>query len=263
MDILALEHVGLRVEGRPILDDLSLRLHEGRIHALVGPNGAGKSTLAGAVMGLQAYRGKVTGRILYRGEPIGDLTVDERARRGITLAWQEPARFEGLTVERFIAAAAGGRGGEGDPVGEALASVGLDPDRYRRRAADRTLSGGERKKLEMASILAMRPRLVLLDEPDSGIDVASLGNIFDSLALLRERGATVVLITHSPTVLRRAEHAFLMCCGRIVDQGDVERIWRAFEGSCLPCDGRDRLGQLRRRADAADAAGVAGREPSP
>ncbi len=117
--------------------------------------------------------------------------MDERARRGITLAWQEPARFEGLRVDKFILA--GARGRDRETVERVLHRVGLDPEKYAARAVDKTLSGGERKRIEFASILAMEPRVVLMDEPDSGIDVEALTRIFDALADFKERGATVII----------------------------------------------------------------------
>ena len=160
--------------------------------------------------------------------------VDERARRGITLAWQEPARFEGLRVDRFILA--GAREKSRATVERVLGRVGLDPDKYAVRAVDKTLSGGERKRVELASILAMEPRVVLMDEPDSGIDVEALTRIFDALADFKQRGATVIMITHSQEVLRHAEHAFLLCDGRIIDKGSVDRIDDYFGESCLSCD---------------------------
>jgi Fe-S cluster assembly ATP-binding protein len=100
---------------------------------------------------------------------------------------------------------------------------------------DKTLSGGERKRIELASILAMQPRVVLMDEPDSGIDVEALDKIFDALRLLKARGATVVLITHSLAVLRQAEHAFLMCSGRLLDKGSIEKVQQYFQNKCLAC----------------------------
>ena len=203
------------------------------MHALIGPNGAGKSTLAGAIMGLPDYR-HMQGEILLDGEPIQDLPVDERARRGITLAWQEPARFEGLRVDRFILA--GAKEQSGATVRRVLERVGLDPEKYAARAVDKTLSGGERKRIELASILAMEPRVVLMDEPDSGIDVEALTRIFDALADFKQAGATVIMITHSQEVLKHAEHAFLLCDGRIIDKGTIGRIDGYFGDNCACCD---------------------------
>lgn len=233
MNILEIENLTLQKKGRNILNNLQLSLEEGMVHAIVGTNGAGKSTLANTVMGLSGYR-EYTGSIRYAGKPIDDLSIDSRARAGISLGWQEPARFEGLLVREFLQASA--REKTEAAVREALEQVGLDPSAYLNRAVDTTLSGGERKRIELASLLIMHPRLVILDEPDSGIDVAALEMIFNAITLLRERGATVILITHSPTVLARAEQAFLMCHGAILDRGTVEEIQCYFTGKCIPCD---------------------------
>jgi len=233
MGVLELRDVKLELGGKAILNGLSVDFWEGHIHALIGPNGAGKSTLAGAIMGLPDYR-HMEGDILLDGESIRDLPVDERARRGITLAWQEPARFEGLRVDRFVLAGAKDR--SADTVRRVLQRVGLAPEKYAKRSVDKTLSGGERKRIELASILAMEPRVVLMDEPDSGIDVEALTRIFDALADFKERGATVIMITHSEEVLRHAEHAFLLCNGCIIRKGSAGRIDDYFADKCAHCD---------------------------
>jgi len=237
MGILEVRNVTLTLGGKKIIDHLSLDFWEGHIHALVGPNGAGKSTLAYTLMGLPGYR-KYDGDILMDGESIKDLDVDERARKGLTLAWQEPARYEGLTVHAFITSTIrnGASPGEKTKVArEALQRVGLDPFHYLFRKVDKTLSGGERKRVELASILAMKPRIVLMDEPDSGIDVEALERIFDALSLLKLQGTTVIMITHSLAVLKHAEHAFLLCNGQLLDKGSIEKVQKYFEGKCLSC----------------------------
>jgi len=233
MSILEIRGVTLEVGGRRILNEISLEVWPNTIHALIGPNGAGKSTLASTIIGLPDFR-KIAGEILFEGKPLNGLSVDERARLGITMAWQEPARFEGLTVCQFIRAGAKDKSPE--RVEEALEQVGLDPKRYLTRAVDKTLSGGERKRIELASILAMEPKLVLMDEPDSGIDVEALDKIFEANRTLKANGATVIQITHSLAVLRQSEHAFLMCCGKVIDKGDVDKIAGYFENKCIPCD---------------------------
>ena len=152
----------------------------------------------------------------------------------MTLAWQEPARFEGLRVERFIAA--GAKDPDEGRLRAVLEEVGLDPRTYLDRAVDQSLSGGERKRIELASILAMEPRIVLMDEPDSGIDVEALNYIFKALKNLKRAGATVILITHSAEVLKHAGDAMLMCCGRLIDRGPIDKIRPYFEGRCVPCN---------------------------
>jgi Fe-S cluster assembly ATP-binding protein len=233
---LELIDVTLELGGKRILDGLSARFEPARVHALVGPNGAGKSTLANTIMGLAGYT-DFSGDILLDGASLKSVALDERARRGITLGWQEPARYEGLSVRDFILA--GARVKLPGTVRENLDRVGLDPAQYGRRAVDKTLSGGERKRVELASILAMEPRIVLMDEPDSGIDIDALYRIFDAIRLLKDLGSTVILITHSLTVLHQAEHAYLLCNGKIIEEGTAERVAGYFEKSCIPCDVRN------------------------
>lgn len=232
MGLLTIDNLKLTLGGKAILNGLSLDLWEGYVHAIVGPNGAGKSTLAFTIMGLEGYT-DFAGEMRFNGTDLKDVPLDERARLGITLGWQEPARFEGLTVEQFL------RAGSPDATDESLRaildSVGLPPQQYFSRAVDKTLSGGERKKVELASILALKPKLVMLDEPDSGIDVDSLRRIHDAITLLREAGTTVLLITHSTEVLSWAEHAFLVCHGTLLDKGPADEIARYFHERCITC----------------------------
>lgn len=231
--ILTVYDLHYSVQNNNILRGISLDIWKGYIHAIVGPNGAGKSTLVSCIMGLPGYQTQ-KGKIIFEGEDITNLPVYERARRGLTLAWQEPARFEGLKVKNFILIGAKNKCHK--KAEEVLYMVGLEPKKYLERAVDRTLSGGERKRIELASIIAMEPKLILLDEPDSGIDIEALQKIFDLLKILKSSGITVVLITHSPVVLEKADHAFLMCCGRILDKGNIERISEYFKNKCIPCD---------------------------
>ncbi|MCD6531372.1 ATP-binding cassette domain-containing protein, partial [bacterium] len=133
MEMLKVQNLTLTLDGREILDNLTMSITAGRIHAIVGPNGAGKSSLAYAIMGLEGYR-EIEGDIIFEGESIKGLSIDERARRGITLAWQEPARFEGLSVRQFILAAAKEK--STDIVKQALERVGLGPE-YINRAVDK------------------------------------------------------------------------------------------------------------------------------
>jgi Fe-S cluster assembly ATP-binding protein len=232
MGIIEIENLHLRLDGKPILNGLTMDIWEGHVHAVVGPNGAGKSTLAYTIMGLPAYR-HFEGDIRFAGESLKDKPIDQRARLGITLGWQEPARFEGLKVRDFLRCSAKDKSEQN--LKNVLEMMSIGPQ-YLDRAVDRTLSGGERKKIELASIIAMEPRVVLLDEPDSGIDVDSLNRIFDALAVFKKRGATVILITHSPTVLNQAEHVFLMCQGCLLEKGSVEKIMPFFSGKCVPCN---------------------------
>lgn len=231
--ILKIKDLRLKINGNDLLNGLSIDFWEGYVHAVIGPNGAGKTTLGFTIMGLEGYK-DYSGEIFFKGKPLKGLDIYQRSKKGITLAWQEPARFEGLTVEQFILASAKQK--KKEKVEECLRMVGMNPSEYKKRAVDKWLSGGERKKIELASIIAMEPELVILDEPDSGIDVASLENIFEAIKFLKEKGTTVILITHSPSVLRQAEHAFLLCNGAILEKGSISKIGKYFENKCIPCD---------------------------
>lgn len=231
-----LEVRGLRVDanGRRILDGLDLDVASGEIHALLGTNGTGKSTLAFTIMGCHGYA-PAAGEIAFDGWRVDRLPLHERARLGITLAWQEPARFEGIPVGAYLTL---GRPGV-DPAG-ALRRVGLDPGAYLGRLADRTLSGGERKRLELAAVLAMEPRLALLDEPTSGIDLVSIAEIVHVIHAFRDHGGAVLLITHQEEVARIADRASQLCGGRIVAAGGPADVIARYKARpCVRCDGEE------------------------
>ena len=232
--MLQLTVIALVRNGKLILHDLDLEIAEGEVHAVLGLNGAGKSTLAAVVMGLGGYAPS-SGRILFRGEEITRLPLFERARLGITLAWQEPARFEGLTVAEYLRV--GQRPDRLLPLSprECLSMVGLPPDRYLARAVDVSLSGGERKRVELASVLAMKPSLAILDEPDSGIDVLSVSHIADVIRTLARNGSAVLLITHHEEVAATADRASSLCEGTILRTGEPQAIARFFRNHCREC----------------------------
>jgi len=229
-------NLSLSLDGKQILKNVSLSVGQGAVHALVGPNGAGKTTLAYAVMGLPGYKPS-SGEILFDGQPINGLPVDQRARLGLSLAWQEPARFEGLSVRSFLLAGAANKTEES--LRQALAKVALDPDRYLDRLVDESLSGGERKRIELASIIVMKPRLMVADEPDSGIDAEALQHMFELFDSLRNENQTVLLVTHSAEVMKHADMATLMCCGQTVEEGSARKIRRYFVDKCSPCPFHD------------------------
>ena len=232
MGILQVDNLKLSINKSLILRDISLEVPPGTIHAVVGPNGAGKSTLAYAIMGVPGYVPE-HGRITFKDRVIDDLEIDERGRMGMSLAWQEPARFEGLTVRSFLSAGAADKSEAA--LRDALEGVALDPDDYLDRAVDDGLSGGERKRIELASIVVMRPSLMIMDEPDSGIDVDALTHIFELLQQMKESGTTILLVTHSREVLGQADTASLVCCGMNVKEGPAGDIKGYFEDRCIPC----------------------------
>jgi Fe-S cluster assembly ATP-binding protein len=231
--MLQVSNLELVLNGKRILHDVNLQMNEGEIRSILGVNGTGKSTLAAVIMGLGGYK-PTSGTIMFRGEDITNLSIYERAHRGITLAWQEPARFEGLTVAEYLEI--GHRVGDGFlSVKDCLAKVGLQPERYLTRAVDSTLSGGERRRIELASVLAMKPRLVMLDEPDSGIDALSMDNIVDVIRTLAKAGTAVLLITHHEKVAAIADRASSLCGGTILKTGEPPAIARFFRNHCQEC----------------------------
>jgi len=232
--LLKVENLSIRRNGKIILDGVNLEVAEGEIHVLLGLNGSGKSSLAYAIMGCESHRPD-TGRILFDGKDITHTPIDERARMGITLAWQEPARFEGITVYKYVGLGIREKK-KRDRVIAALSGVSLLPKVYMRRAVDDTLSGGERKRIELAAVYAMRPRLAILDEPDSGIDVLSLDDITALVRQMKEEGITVLLITHRDELVNAADRASLMCRGKIVRTGRPEEV-RAYFGTLCKVHG--------------------------
>jgi Fe-S cluster assembly ATP-binding protein len=230
--LLQIDKISLNLEGRQILKDLSLSVKEGTIHSILGSNAAGKSSLAYVIMGCGDYIAQ-SGKIYFAGEDITSLSLSKRAKMGLTLAWQEPARFEGLTVKDYIAV--GMEEKNNSLIEEALHSVLLEPKDYLDREVDKTLSGGERKRIELASVFAMKPKLAILDEPDSGIDILALDNIITMIKDLKKQGTTVLLITHREEVSEIADVTSLMCSGTIVKEGKPREVGKYFKEKCIPC----------------------------
>lgn len=218
MALLTIANLAYCVPGRALLRGLDLSLEAGEIHALVGTNGAGKSTLAYLIMGCEGYRPE-QGEIHFADQRIDQLPLFERARLGITLAWQEPARFEGLSVENYLTL-----GKHEVDVIDCLRKVGLSPLIYRHRMVDKNLSGGERKRIELAAVLALNPRLVILDEPTAGIDLLSIHEIMHLILTFKQRGSAVLLITHREELTRMGDRASQLAEGRIVFSGSATEV---------------------------------------
>lgn len=230
--LLELQNLTLSLGQRRVLAGIGLSITRGEIHALVGANGAGKSSLAYAVMGCEGYRPQ-QGIVLFEGQRIDEMPIQTRARLGITLAWQEPARFEGLRVSDYLRLSSA----QGNPF-KALEAVGLAPTDYLDRPLDKTLSGGERKRIELAAVIAMRPKLAILDEPAAGIDLPSLDELVEAIQGMRSAGSTILLITHVEQVAARADRASQLCGGRIVCQGETQTVIENYKARrCHRCDG--------------------------
>lgn len=230
MPLLEIQNLSFQVGTSKILDDLCLTIKAAEVHALLGTNGTGKSTLAYLVVGCEGYR-PTSGTILFDGQPIHTAKIHERAQRGITMAWQEPVRFEGISVAQYLTL----KNRDLDPA-PFLEMVGLEPVRYLTRMVDRSLSGGERKRIELASIMALHPRLAIFDEPDSGIDMLSIHDIINVISACREQGSAVLLITHREEIALIADSASQVCRGRIVSSGSPAKVAAYYKSrQCLSC----------------------------
>jgi Fe-S cluster assembly ATP-binding protein len=233
--LLQVDDVWVERPGAEVLRGVNLAVGWGEVHALLGLNGSGKTSLALTLMGARGYQ-PYQGRILFDGQDITDLGVTERAQLGLTLAWQEPARFEGLPVADYLAL--GMREPERVRIEAALEAVALAPMAYMGRAVDTTLSGGERKRIELAAVYAMQPRLTVLDEPDSGIDVLCLDDIMALVRRMADEGMSVLMITHRDEMAEVADTASLMCAGAIINTGTPAEVREYFAQRCRPHEGQ-------------------------
>jgi len=228
--MLEMRNLKLTLNGKPVIDDLNLEIKEGEIHGLLGVNGTGKTTLANLIMGI-SYPDE--GSIILESQAVTRCTISQRAKMGITLAWQEPARFEGLSVKEYLNL---NRDLSLSEIENYLWMVGLPPTEYLNRAVDVSLSGGERKRVELASVMAVKPKVAILDEPDSGIDVVSLPHIMNGIAEMSKQGSAVLLITHSEGAISVADEVSIMCAGKVINTGLPEEMCQWFKNNCQTCN---------------------------
>lgn len=211
---------------RAILNGLSFEVRDGELLVITGPNGGGKSTLARVLMGLVPASG---GSIALDGRDISGLSVDERARAGLGFAFQQPPRFKGLTVKKLISLAAG-RDMSKDECCAVLSRVGLCAREYVEREADATLSGGEMKRIEIATVLAGRHRLCIFDEPEAGIDLWSFSMLIKEFERIhKEGGAGLIIISHQERIISMADRIMVLSGGEIVKLDRREEIMPQLE----------------------------------
>ena len=205
-----------------ILKDVSLAIEDRKFIVITGPNGGGKTTLAKAIMGIVPLSG---GQILLDGEDITDLDVTERARRGISFGFQQPPRFKGLKVRDLLNVAAGKTLGH-DEACAYLTKVGLCARDYLDRDVDASLSGGEVKRIEIATVLARQTKLMIFDEPEAGIDLWSFARLTDTFREIHDsKQATIIIISHQERIIRLADEILLIAGGRLQDRGSVDEIY--------------------------------------
>ncbi len=227
--MLNLIHVGLELdteEGKiRILEDINLELGKGKMYAVTGPNGSGKSSVARVIMGIAL---PTSGNILFNDKDITDLGITERAKLGIGYAFQHPPRFKGMRVVDMLEIAM--RTGEMADC-QCLRNIGLCPDDYLERALDASLSGGEIKRIEIATLLAQNPKVRIFDEPEAGIDLWSFEQLIDVVGSTHREDNVTVVISHQEKILNMVDEIILVENGMISMKGDQETIWPQIKES--------------------------------
>ena len=213
---------------RNILSDVSFDVKSGEMLVITGPNGGGKSTLAKVIMGIEKA---TAGKITLDGTDITGYDIDERAKAGIGFAFQQPPRFKGMTVRRLLHLAAGRTLSE-DECCNLLSSVGLCAREYIDREADATLSGGEMKRIEIATVLAAHHAICIFDEPEAGIDLWSFSMLVKRFEQIhKEKKESLILISHQERIIRMADRIMVISDGQIESIGKAEEIMPQLFGT--------------------------------
>ena len=226
--MLEIKHLSYQVEGESgeelgILNDVSLTVADHQFVVITGPNGGGKTTLAKAIMGLVRPTG---GTIAWNGTDITGLDITQRARLGVSYGFQQPPRFKGLRVRDLLELSSGKETLTHDQECQYLTRVGLCAADYIDREVDASLSGGEVKRIEIATILARNADLMIFDEPEAGIDLWSFARLTETFRQLHdERGATLVVISHQERIIDLADEIVLVSDGVIAQHGPKEEVF--------------------------------------
>ncbi|MBP3914182.1 MAG: ATP-binding cassette domain-containing protein [Lachnospiraceae bacterium] len=224
---------------KEILRDISLKVEDRRFVVITGPNGGGKSTLAKIIAGIEK---PTAGQILLDGEDITGLSITERARKGIGFAFQQPVRFKGIKVIDLLRIASGTQMSVSEAC-EYLSEVGLCAKDYIQREVNASLSGGELKRIEIATVLARKTRLTVFDEPEAGIDLWSFQNLIRIFETMREHieDSSIVIISHQERILNIADEIVVLANGKIDRQGSREKILGGLIGTESATDACARL----------------------
>ena len=205
-----------------LLKDVSFDVQDGEMLVITGPNGGGKSTMAKVLMGISRATG---GQILLDGTDLSEMSIDERANAGIGFAFQQPPIFKGMTVARLLNLAAGETLPE-KVCCKLLSNVGLCAKEYINREVDATLSGGERKRIEIATVLAKQHKICIFDEPEAGIDLWSFARLTETFKAIHEkREATLLIISHQERIINLADEIVMISDGRVSKYGPKEEIF--------------------------------------
>ncbi len=229
--MLQLQDIHFRVSGengdRGILNGVTLDIPDKKFIVITGPNGGGKTTLARAIMGINPV---TSGKILWNGEDITELGVSDRAKKGISYGFQQPPRFKGMRVRDLLDIAAGEKLSH-DAACTYLTQVGLCARDYVDRDVDASLSGGEVKRIEIATILARKSELMIFDEPEAGIDLWSFARLTETFKAIHDKKeATIIIISHQERIIRLADEIILLANGQLSDRGPADEIYPKLMG---------------------------------
>ena len=223
--MISLKNVGYTISGqevvggggaKTIVPGVDYRFEHGKLYAVTGPNGSGKTTLAKLIMGILPL---TKGDIFFAGDNISKLPLNERAKQGIAYSFQHPARFKGMSFRQLLSIAAGTE--DEDELVGLVARLGICTQDYLDKDVDAKLSGGEIKKIELATTIARRPKVAIYDEPDTGIDLWTIGPMVDLIRReCREQDTTTIVISHNKAFLEAADRLLLIKDGAIAYDGD-------------------------------------------
>ncbi len=219
--MLELKNICFTRDNKKIIDNVSLIIDDKKYIVITGPNGGGKSTLAKIIMGIEKPD---SGKILFDGKDITNMGIDERAKLGISFAFQQPIKFKGITVYDLICMALGKRVKFSEAC-KYLSDVGLCPNEYMRREVNSSLSGGELKRIEIATVVAREGKIVIFDEPEAGIDLWSFNSLIEVFERLHEKiESSIVIISHQERILNIADELILISNGKIKAKGKKEEV---------------------------------------
>ena len=242
--MLELKHISFSVQDeggeKEIIHDLNLRVDDRKFMVITGPNGGGKSTLARLIAGIET---PTSGKILLNGEDITRMSITERARLGIGFAFQQPVRFKGLKVIDLLRLATEGKKLSVSEACDYLSEVGLCARDYLQREVNASLSGGELKRIEIATVLARKTHLTVFDEPEAGIDLWSFQNLIRIFESMREnnRDSSIIIISHQERILNIADELAVLSNGRIEKQGAKAELYPELVGTGAAQDACARL----------------------
>ena len=230
--MIEVKDICFKRDNKEILKNVSLKIDDGELVVITGPNGSGKSTLAKIIMGIETQD---SGKILFNGTDISKMNVYDRAKLGLGFAFQQPVKFKGITVYDIIQFAAGKKMTEMEAC-SVLSKVGLCAKEYIHREVDSGLSGGELKRIEIATVFVRNPKLTIMDEPEAGIDLWSFKNLIDIFEDMKKKlSGEIIIISHQERILNIADRIILMDSGKISKIGKKDEVFNGIRVGTTAC----------------------------